>query len=187
MLDAESAARRDYLLLLSDMQFAGARRGFLLSWASFSEPYSSAFTKGPVPAGATTPADLFPQASFPDDASVDDPEERRRAYWQPAPEAPGGFQVAWLLDGFAEDIGGFTAARLRLERMTVSPAGHADIAVRWEEGPGRACTFRVLIENRTEPLDFPALYIRDIFEGRHPRWDAGAAGLPPFVDLRSLL
>lgn len=164
MPKAEDVALLDHLVQLSDIQFAGARLGIMLSWASFSMPYMSGFTTKTDDAERTKAfrpwAELFPHAPIPDGGVFPGHEERRLTYWQPAADAPASLHLAWLLHGLADELYAFSEARLDLQRLDVVDAAYADVTFYH----GALCTVRVQLADRVDPLDFPGILIREHLE-----------------------
>ncbi|KAB2342087.1 hypothetical protein [Actinomadura rudentiformis] len=162
MMRAEDVALLHHLVQLSDIQFAGAQLGIMLSWASFSMPYMSGFATGTGDADKPSRpwAELFPHAPIPKGGVLPDHEERRLTYWQPAADAPASLHLAWLLHGLADELHAFSKARLDLQRLDVVDAAYADIAFYH----GALCTVRVQLADRVDPLDFPGILIRESLE-----------------------
>ncbi|MBT2510764.1 hypothetical protein J7I98_34075 [Streptomyces sp. ISL-98] len=113
-------------------------------------------------------------------------EGRREYDWQPATDAPAWMNMAWLL----EDLAAWIVA-LANEHVTLvgaeSPHPHwCDVLVRDGDTAYRV---RIALAGRRDPLDFPGMYLRDLFaEGRHrdhlaPAPEEGT----PLVDLRTVL
>ncbi|WP_432095645.1 hypothetical protein [Streptomyces sp. bgisy100] len=172
-------------------------------------------------------ADVFPLAELPPGGRFASHEQRREAFWQPAPHAPAYLHLAWLLNELGEELNTLRAAGLILLRAespepdsvdlilvhhplhtaaeppaNVSPEGETRCQASYQPpetgqdqrvtGTSTGTTYRVRIQlqHRGHPLEFPAMYLRELFEeSRHTRWmTTSTTHSPlPLVDLRSVL
>ncbi|MFE1440028.1 hypothetical protein [Streptomyces sp. NPDC058739] len=111
---------------------------------------------------------------------------RRRYDWQPAADAPAWMNLAWLLDDLAAWIGVMAEDHITVQGLDAPEPGHCDVLLLDGDTRLRA---RVALTARTEPLDHPGMFLRDLFaEGRSRGYlvrDAGEDGW--VVDLRGVL
>ncbi|MFJ4439749.1 hypothetical protein [Streptomyces sp. NPDC088923] len=109
--------------------------------------------------------------------------EARRTYdWQPAAGAPAWMNMAWLLDDLAAWVGQMAEDHVTVTGVEAPTPGWCDVLIRDGDTPYRA---RITLAERIEILDFPAMYLRDLFtEGRHRDHLSEDGSL---VDLRGVL
>jgi hypothetical protein len=115
-------------------------------------------------------------------------EGRREYDWQPAPTAPSWMHMAWLLEDLATWVDPLFEEGVTLDGIDAPHAQHCDVLVRHEDTAYRV---RIALTGRRDQLDFPGMYLRDMFtEGRHHAHLAAAAADPggaALVDLRGVL
>ncbi|MBH1937263.1 hypothetical protein I5Q34_23840 [Streptomyces sp. AV19] len=113
-------------------------------------------------------------------------EGRREYDWQPATEAPSWMQMAWLLEDMATWIEPLADEQVTLIGVESPLPDWCDVLVRHGDTAYRV---RIALADRTEPLDFPGMYLRDMFaEGRHRKYVApGTEQGMPVADLRGVL
>ncbi|MET8556297.1 hypothetical protein ABZV64_15225 [Streptomyces sp. NPDC004959] len=109
--------------------------------------------------------------------------EARRVYdWQPAAGAPSWMNMAWLLDDLAAWAGQMAADDVALAGVEAPEPHWCDVLVRDGDTPYRA---RLTLADRDEVLDYPGMYLRELFaEGRHRDHLTENGSL---VDLRGVL
>ncbi|NEA44558.1 hypothetical protein [Streptomyces sp. SID11385] len=109
--------------------------------------------------------------------------EARRTYdWQPAAAAPAWMNMAWLLDDLAAWVGQMAEDHVVLAGVESPEPDWCDVLVRDGDTPYRA---RLALAARDEVLDYPGMYLRELFaEGRHRDHLAENGTL---VDLRGVL
>ncbi|GAA2251695.1 hypothetical protein GCM10010232_44730 [Streptomyces amakusaensis] len=110
--------------------------------------------------------------------------EGRRAYdWQPAADAPSWMNMAWLLEDLAVWVHQMADDRITVTGVEAPEPDWCDVLVLDGDSRYRA---RLRLAGRDEPLDFPGMYLRDLFaEGRwRDRLVPGRVGGVPVVDLR---
>ncbi|MGX9921663.1 hypothetical protein ACWIG4_17615 [Streptomyces sp. NPDC002248] len=92
--------------------------------------------------------------------------EARRTYdWQPAAAAPSWRNMAWLLDDLAAWVGQMAEDHVVLAGVESPEPDWCDVLVRDGDTPYRA---RLALAARDEVLDYPGMYLRELFaEGRH--------------------
>ncbi|GGX10414.1 hypothetical protein GCM10010297_35000 [Streptomyces malachitofuscus] len=113
--------------------------------------------------------------------------EGRRTYdWQPAAGAPSWMNMAWLLEDLAAWVGQMAEDRITVIGLEAPEADWCDVLVL--DGDSRY-RVRIALANRRDPLDFPGIYLRDMFaEGRYRTYLApGLVQGLPLVDLRDVL
>lgn len=107
---------------------------------------------------------------------------RREYDWQPAPEAPEYLHLAWLLADLAEWVTALAEKRIAVTGVEAPEPGWCDVLVRDGDTAYRV---RIGLAGRTEPLDFPGMYLLELFaEGRYRRYLTADAQV---VDLRGVL
>ncbi|MEV6319246.1 hypothetical protein [Streptomyces sp. NPDC051776] len=113
-------------------------------------------------------------------------EGRREHDWQPAADAPAWMQMAWLLEDLATWVHPLAEEHITLTGIEAPESQWCDVLLRDGDTAYRV---RILLTGRDEPLDFPGMYLRDMFtEGRHrDHLMAEEPGDLPVVDLRSVL
>ncbi|WEV27980.1 hypothetical protein OYE22_24515 [Streptomyces sp. 71268] len=103
--------------------------------------------------------------------------------WQPAPKSPPHLQLAWLLDDMSTWLADLSEIQVTVDGLDAPVPDWCDVLLRDGDTRLRA---RVQLANRNEPLDFPGMYLRDLFaEGRAS--DYVADEFPHVVDLRTVL
>ncbi|MFF1419838.1 hypothetical protein [Streptomyces sp. NPDC058280] len=113
--------------------------------------------------------------------------EGRRVYdWQPATEAPSWMLMAWLLEDLATWIDPLAGEHVTLTGVEAPVPHWCDVLVRADDTAYRV---RIALADRDELLDFPGMYLRDLFaEGRqHQYLTPGPDQGIPVVDLRGVL
>jgi hypothetical protein len=111
-----------------------------------------------------------------------DREARRKYDWQPAADAPPWMNMAWLLEDLASWIGPMADDRISIVGIEAPEPYWCDVLVL--DGDSRY-RVRISLANRRDILDFPGMYLRDMFaEGRYRKYLAGNRSL---VDLRGTL
>ncbi|MFD9908764.1 hypothetical protein [Streptomyces sp. NPDC059063] len=116
--------------------------------------------------------------------------EGRRAYdWQPAVHAPHWMNLAWLLEDMATWVPQLAEEQVTLTGIAAPVADWCDVLTHTRDGSFRV---RIKLAQRDELLDFPGMYLRDLFaEARHLRHLAPSAsshaGDARLVDLRDVL
>ncbi|MEU4686838.1 hypothetical protein [Streptomyces xinghaiensis] len=113
-------------------------------------------------------------------------EGRRVHDWQPAADAPSWMNMAWLLDDLASWIAPMAEEHITVTGLEAPTPEWCDVLV--ADGDTRL-RVRIALAHRREPLDFPGMYLRDMFtEGRYRTYLApGLAEDRPVVDLRAIL
>ncbi|MFD8970643.1 hypothetical protein ACFV0C_37600 [Streptomyces sp. NPDC059568] len=111
---------------------------------------------------------------------------RREYDWQPAVEAPSWMQLAWLLEDLATWIDPLAEEHVTLIGVESSVAHWCDVLVRDGDTEYRV---RIALADREDLLDFPGIYLRDLFaEGRQRRYlVAEPREEMAVVDLRGVL
>ncbi|NBE55921.1 hypothetical protein [Streptomyces boluensis] len=118
---------------------------------------------------------------------VPGPAGRRTDDWQPAADAPLWMNTAWLLDDLAASITPLAEDQVQALGLEAPPgADWCDLSVRDGDSLLRV---RIQLAGRREPLEFPGMFLRELFtEGRYrdhlaAEPDRGV----PVVDLRGTL
>lgn len=113
-------------------------------------------------------------------------EGRREHDWQPAADAPGWMQLAWLLEDLATWAEPLAEEDITLAGLESPVPDRCDVLLRDGDTAYRV---RIGLTGRNVLLDFPGMYLRDLFtEGRHhARLTHDPAHPTPVVDLRGLL
>ncbi|MER6916876.1 hypothetical protein ABT354_34970 [Streptomyces sp. NPDC000594] len=113
-------------------------------------------------------------------------EGRRGFDWTPAPEAPSWMQLAWLLKDLGEWLSMLAEAQVTVEGLESPLADWCDVRVR--DGDTRL-RVRIALSGRTDALDFPGMYLHDLFrEGRsQAHLVPGRAPADRLMDLRDVL
>ncbi|MFI2029001.1 hypothetical protein [Streptomyces buecherae] len=123
---------------------------------------------------------VFPHGS---PQQVADRAWRAHHDWQPAPESPPYLQMAWLLDDMSTWLADLSEIQVTVDGLAAPEPDWCDVLIR--DGDTRLQA-RVQLADRSEPLDFPGMYLRDLFaEGRASHYIAD--GSPKVVDLRAVL
>ncbi|MFF1717152.1 hypothetical protein [Streptomyces sp. NPDC058268] len=111
---------------------------------------------------------------------------RREHDWQPAANAPSWMNMAWLLEDMATWI--TPLAQDHVLMLGIQSASHdwCDVLLRDSEDRYRV---RIGLARRRELLDFPGMYLRDMFaEGRqHQYLSPEVQQDEQVVDLRNIL
>ncbi|MCZ4514001.1 hypothetical protein O3Q52_38880 [Streptomyces sp. ActVer] len=113
-------------------------------------------------------------------------EGRRKYDWQPAAGAPSWMNMAWLLEDLAAWVGQMAEDRIALIGLEAPESDWCDVLVL--DGDSRY-RVRIALANRRDLLDFPGMYLREMFtEGRYRTYLApDLAQDQPVVDLRNVL
>ncbi|MEU0332817.1 hypothetical protein [Streptomyces sp. NPDC006193] len=109
--------------------------------------------------------------------------EARRTYdWQPAADAPSWMNMAWLLEDLAAWVGQMAEDRITLVGIEAPEPDWCDVLVL--DGDSRY-RVRIALADRDEVLDFPGMYLREMFaEGRYRSYLTEDRSV---VDLRGVL
>ncbi|WP_051856157.1 hypothetical protein [Streptomyces sp. NRRL B-1347] len=114
---------------------------------------------------------------------------RREYDWQPAVDAPPWMNMAWLLEDMATWIPQLAEDQVTLTGFSAPTANWCDVRVRTREGNYQ---IRIKLADRRQTLDFPGMYLRDLFaEARHLQYLVPSASSDArdaqVVDLRDVL
>ncbi|MGW3667430.1 hypothetical protein [Streptomyces sp. NPDC005141] len=109
--------------------------------------------------------------------------EARRMYdWQPAASAPAWMNMAWLLDDLASWVDQMADDHITLIGIEAPESHWCDVLLL--DGDSRY-RVRMTLADRREILDFPGMYLREMFiEGRYRAYLVEGQ---PVVDLRAVL
>ncbi|MEU8794568.1 hypothetical protein [Streptomyces sp. NPDC048643] len=123
-----------------------------------------------------------PPLYFEGEPPATDREARRIYDWQPAADAPAWMNMAWLLDDLASWVGPMADDRISIVGIEASEPDWCDVLVLDGDSSYRV---RISLANRREILDFPGMYLRDMFaEGRYRTY---LTQDPSLIDLRNIL
>ncbi|MDX3696967.1 hypothetical protein PV726_43375 [Streptomyces europaeiscabiei] len=113
-------------------------------------------------------------------------EGRRKYDWQPAIAAPSWMNLAWLLEDLATWVQQMADDHITLVGLEAPEPAWCDLLVLDGDSAYRA---RIALACRREVLDFPGMYLRDLFAEGHYRayLTPGLAEKLPVVDLRTVL
>ncbi|OEJ23189.1 hypothetical protein BGM19_36380 [Streptomyces agglomeratus] len=134
--------------------------------------------------GTTPDPPLYMQGEPP---PVPGRQGRREYDWQPATHAPAWMNMAWLLEDLATWIQPLADEHVTLLGIEAPLPHWCDILLRDGDTAYRV---RVALADRSEPLDFPGMYLRDMLtEGRHRDHltPTDSEDETPLVDLRTVL
>ncbi|MGW6457393.1 hypothetical protein ACWF94_15970 [Streptomyces sp. NPDC055078] len=107
---------------------------------------------------------------------------RREYDWQPAPGAPAHLQMAWLLADLSEWVVPMAEKQIAVTGVEAPEAAWCELGIRDGDTAYRV---RIALTDRTEPLDFPGMYLLELFaEGRHREYLSAGESV---VDLRGVL
>ncbi|MFG2196782.1 hypothetical protein [Streptomyces sp. NPDC048639] len=216
-----------FLTRISDTLVDLGPGGIHLTSLTLAPAHQATFTRPEQQTALRLPsaAEAFPLAEPPSGSWFVSHEQRRHAFWQPAPTAPSFLHCAWLLNELGEELNTLEPAGLTFLRAEAPQPESVDLVLvhrRVEpsaeprlEAPGEGeirygatyqspepgqletslrtgpeVTYRVRIQlqDRQEPLEFPVLFLRELFEeNRYPKWMAAEETELPLVDLRGVL
>jgi hypothetical protein len=113
-------------------------------------------------------------------------EGRRKYDWQPAIAAPSWMHLAWLLEDLATWVQQMADDYITVVGIEAPEPDWCDVLILDGDSAYRA---RIALTGRREVLDFPGMYLRDLFaEGRHRAYlTPHLSGELPVVDLRTIL
>lgn len=113
-------------------------------------------------------------------------QQRRAVFWQPAPEAPPYLHLAWLVNEIATELSALAEEAITVFGIDSPTTSWAELRAAFRDTSYRV---RIGLAGRDEPLDFPGMYLREMFTaGRHRRYLAtGTAAETPLIDLRGVL
>ncbi|MEV7864749.1 hypothetical protein AB0P17_01275 [Streptomyces sp. NPDC088124] len=162
----------EFLERTADVVFELGPDGFRLTTLSLKDRTFSFHDSGHVPG----------PASYVQGAPPATTREGRREYdWQPAADAPAYLHLAWLLAELSEWETAMTEKHVTIVRVECPDPGTCDLLLLDGDTTYRV---RVALAQRKKPLDFPGMYLLELFaEGRHRQYLAG----PVTVDLREVL
>jgi hypothetical protein len=132
------------------------------------------------------PAKSFPLALIPETGDFPSHELRRQSFWQPGAAAPSYLHLAWLLEDLGQATAELADAGVTVARIDSPSAEYVDVTFT-SDCPPRSGTHRIRfrLEDRAGPLEFPAMYVRDLFaSGDHDRLRVSGEGV---IDLRDIL
>ncbi|WNZ09442.1 hypothetical protein [Streptomyces sp. 11x1] len=111
---------------------------------------------------------------------------RREYDWQPGLAAPSWMNVAWLLEDLATWVQQMADDHITVVGLEAPEPDWCDVLILDGDTTYRV---RIAVASRREVLDFPGMYLRDLFaEGRYRAYlTPGLAGELPVVDLRTVL
>ncbi|MFI1438659.1 hypothetical protein [Streptomyces fructofermentans] len=111
---------------------------------------------------------------------------RREHDWQPAIDAPPWMTLAWLLEDLATWIRQMADDHITVIGLEAPEPDWCDLLIRDGDSIHRV---RIAVAGRRDVLDFPGMYLRDLFaEGRYrDHLSPGLSGALPVVDLRTVL
>lgn len=111
---------------------------------------------------------------------------RREYDWQPAVAAPSWMNTAWLLEDLATWVQPLADDHITVDGLEAPEPDWCDVLLGYGDSAYRV---RIAVAGRNQVLDFPGMYLRDLFtEGRHrAQLTPGPAGEVPVVDLRTVL
>lgn len=111
---------------------------------------------------------------------------RREHDWQPATAAPSWMNLSWLLEDLATWVQPMADDHITVVGLEAPEPDWCDVLLLDGDSTYRV---RIALAGRREVLDFPGMYLRDLFtEGRYrAHLTPGLAGELPVVDLRTVL
>ncbi|MER5257917.1 hypothetical protein [Streptomyces sp. NPDC002855] len=167
----------EFLTRASEAAFDLAQEGFRVS-AIAVQPRQVSFT--------ATDGPVAPPAYAEGEPPVPGRAGRREHDWQPAAHAPSWMNMAWLLEDMATWITPLAEDHILTIGFQSTSQDWCDVLLLDGEAPYRV---RIGLAHRHELLDFPGMYLRDMFaEGRqHNYLSPEVQQHEQVVDLRNIL